>query len=654
LIINYKGGAANVESSASRVDLTPGTTAGGIWNGFRVVSSAPTAGTTLRLYKGELPAFSQNTAVTTNISGFNIAPSGAIAQTALAGTINWDGVSITVPTITQATGAVSADGISVTIPSSAITTGGLINGLNVPAITTGVGAGALNGINIGAITTAGAGTETGILIGNGWDRAIDIGTGLIRSNSLNGITVGACTASQYLGAARVSGGVMTAGTCTNDATGISDIRLKTNLNELGSVLDAIKNINTYSFNYKCNDPAYVDLNLSCDLQTGVVAQELQEIFPDLVNLRDDGYYEVNYRFLGVYTLQAVAELASKIDSQGNATLKVLTADSLRVKGDLTVDGSITYDSLNTPNGNFSSSVVTPRLTASGALEITSGTIGDVSVDAGSESSVVKIGNSKAAAVEIGRAGAATSIKGALVADGTTELKGNVTMSFGAPDAGFRINNNGTPTAVASAIEITDSSGKGYDKLISTTNFTVAGSGDIITNGSLVSKGGKFQLLDAAGQQLISFDQSGSASFTGNLNLASAALTGGLTIGGDLDVAGLSTFQKLATFLGKTIFRQDVEFEGHINVAKDTAGYASFRSGESLVHVDFTNPYDRVPVVNASPNKGQFISYTIDEITKTGFDIKLAEPAANDTTFSWTAFGVADPKTATNPIAANSP
>lgn len=40
LQINYVGGAAAVESSGARVDLTPGTTSGGTWNGFRVVADA--------------------------------------------------------------------------------------------------------------------------------------------------------------------------------------------------------------------------------------------------------------------------------------------------------------------------------------------------------------------------------------------------------------------------------------------------------------------------------------------------------------------------------------------------------------------------------------------------------------------------------------
>lgn len=45
LSVNYVGGAANVEASGMRVDLTPGGTSGGTWNGLRVVTNATGAGT---------------------------------------------------------------------------------------------------------------------------------------------------------------------------------------------------------------------------------------------------------------------------------------------------------------------------------------------------------------------------------------------------------------------------------------------------------------------------------------------------------------------------------------------------------------------------------------------------------------------------------
>lgn len=135
----------------------------------------------------------------------------------------------------------------------------------------------------------------------------------------------------------------------------------------------------------------------------------------------------------------------------------------------------------------------------------------------------------------------------------------------------------------------------------------------------------------------------------NLNLASASISGGLNVGGDANFAGLSTFQKLATFLAKTVFRQDVEFQGHLTVAADTAGYASLRAGETTVHVKFTAPYDNPPVVTTADTDGQFIGNTVNNITEKGFDISIAAAADQDIKFSWTAVGVTNPQTATNPL-----
>jgi hypothetical protein len=52
LQINYFGGAAAVESSAVRIDLTPGTTSGGTWNGLRVFpTTVATTGVTYNALK---------------------------------------------------------------------------------------------------------------------------------------------------------------------------------------------------------------------------------------------------------------------------------------------------------------------------------------------------------------------------------------------------------------------------------------------------------------------------------------------------------------------------------------------------------------------------------------------------------------------------
>jgi hypothetical protein len=296
------------------------------------------------------------------------------------------------------------------------------------------------------------------------------------------------------------------------------------------------------------------------------------------------------------------------------------------------------DSTSQNIADFSNGIVTPSLVSTGALVINAGEISNVLIDSGNQA-VIKIGTEQAAAIDIGHKGATTTVKGALVSDGPAGFNGPVTMSFSQAETKFKITNSGATQAISSAIEIVDE-GVGYDKIITTPNFTIAGNGDIVGKGT-------FQLLDATNQQLVSFDQAGNASFKGNLNLASASLSGGLTIGGDLDIGGLSTFQKLATFLGKTVFRQDVTFDAHLIVAKDTAGYAKIKTGETEIKVKFKTPYENAPIVTAAVINGQFVSYTIDQVTKDEFIIKLQDPATTDLEFSWTALGANDPQTAVN-------
>ena len=164
--------------------------------------------------------------------------------------------------------------------------------------------------------------------------------------------------------------------------------------------------------------------------------------------------------------------------------------------------------------------------------------------------------------------------------------------------------------------------------------------------------GTTQLTDTTGASHFSFSSGGDASLAGSLSLNNATLQGGMSVSGDSTFKGLSNFQKLATFFGKTIFRQDIQIDGHVTVASDSAGYAGLRKGESTVHVTFKAAYDKPPVVSASVSNGQFVLSSINNVTSQGFDISVQNPAAADTSFDWTAVGVTSPQTATNPLSAS--
>jgi hypothetical protein len=373
-----------------------------------------------------------------------------------------------------------------------------------------------------------------------------------------------CPNNDFINVAVVNEGILTGdGGC--QTRGLSDERLKTDIVSLSdNTLDQLAGVNPVNFYFDCSNNFFSSTHTVCDpnLQTGVVAQQLQSIFPQLVSQDEFGYYHVDYQGLSVEALKGVSQLAQHINSAGDANLN---------------------------------SIISSSLTSDGALSLDSGASGDVSIDTGSAANV-NVGTGLAGAVNLSRTGQTTTVNGALLVDQAGDFAGDVTIGG---------------------------------------NLTLSGSG--------------FSLLGDNGQTVVSFDRSGNASFAGSLDLASASVSGGLTIGGDITVGGLSTFQKLATFLARTVFRQDVEFDGHIIVASDSAGYAALRSGESSVHVTFTASYDNPPVVTASIVNGQYSLVSVNNVTAQGFALSLSQPAAADTLLSWTALGVANPQTAANPI-----
>ena len=90
-----------------------------------------------------------------------------------------------------------------------------------------------------------------------------------------------------------------------DFKSTSDINLKENLEVIQSPLQKLQNINGYTFNWKESGEEAV----------GVVAQEVEQIFPQLVNVGEDGNKRVNYDALVPVLIEAIKELNNKLDSK---------------------------------------------------------------------------------------------------------------------------------------------------------------------------------------------------------------------------------------------------------------------------------------------------------------------------------------------------
>lgn len=90
----------------------------------------------------------------------------------------------------------------------------------------------------------------------------------------------------------------------------SDERLKENFAPLTGALDKVKAIGGYEFDWKDGIEEVVS---KTGHDIGVKAQELQAQYPELVHERDNGYLAVDYIKLNAVLIEAVKELAAKVD-----------------------------------------------------------------------------------------------------------------------------------------------------------------------------------------------------------------------------------------------------------------------------------------------------------------------------------------------------
>lgn len=153
-------------------------------------------------------------------------------------------------------------------------------------------------------------TDGGFIVGDGSNFVLETGAtartsiGLGTSGHVQFHCLGIGTA-----ASTVNGEIRAAGDIT--AYYSSDERLKENVAPLSNVLDKVNNLNGVSFDWK---EGIDDVTSKSGHDIGVIAQEIQAEYPELVTERDNGYLAVDYVKLTAVLLQAVKELSAKVDA----------------------------------------------------------------------------------------------------------------------------------------------------------------------------------------------------------------------------------------------------------------------------------------------------------------------------------------------------
>ena len=100
--------------------------------------------------------------------------------------------------------------------------------------------------------------------------------------------------------------------CDGDITAFSssDRRLKKNIKKIVSPLDKLSKISGYSFEWNRLGEEKTK-NYGKDI--GVIAQEVEEILPDIINTRENGYKAVNYEKIVPLLIESIKEQQKQIE-----------------------------------------------------------------------------------------------------------------------------------------------------------------------------------------------------------------------------------------------------------------------------------------------------------------------------------------------------
>jgi hypothetical protein len=137
---------------------------------------------------------------------------------------------------------------------------------------------------------------------NGVDNRVLTATGTDAINAESGLTYDGSNL-DITGNARATGDVI--------AFYSSDKRLKDNIIQISNPIEKIKSIGGYEFDWNDNQSTYEGHDI------GVIAQEIEEVLPELVTTRDTGYKAVKYEKIIALLIEGIKEQQKQIDEIKN-------------------------------------------------------------------------------------------------------------------------------------------------------------------------------------------------------------------------------------------------------------------------------------------------------------------------------------------------
>jgi hypothetical protein len=286
----------NLEGKDFSITLTGDVTGTGTVTNLSNVSFA----TTVAANSVALGTDTTGDYVASLVAGTNITLSNNSGEGATP-TIGLTNSSTTIGTTAIALGASSTTLAGLTSVSSTGFTGALTG--NASTATTLATARNINGVSFNGsadiTVTAAAGTLSGATLSSGVTAS-----SLTSVGTLTSLTVSGATAT---GALTVTGAI----TATGDITAFytSDKRHKNNIKTIPNALEKVTKLNgvTWEWNDDVNEVT------KSTPKTGLIAQEVQEVLPEVVKTRDDGFLALDYSKMMGLLVEAIKEQQSQIE-----------------------------------------------------------------------------------------------------------------------------------------------------------------------------------------------------------------------------------------------------------------------------------------------------------------------------------------------------
>ena len=119
------------------------------------------------------------------------------------------------------------------------------------------------------------------------------------ANFVNGLTITGI--STFTGNVNVDGAIV----ATGNVTAFSDINLKKDIEVIPNALDKALQIRGLTFNRT---------DIECDRQSGVIAQEVEEVLPEVVTTNEKGIKSVAYGNMVGLLIEAIKDLKEEVET----------------------------------------------------------------------------------------------------------------------------------------------------------------------------------------------------------------------------------------------------------------------------------------------------------------------------------------------------